>query len=316
LEDLQVSNLVDKAIEWFSDPVLGKLVAGLVAIILGIVAVRLVQRVTTRYIDDKNARYRARKAIGFIGYLSAILILATVFSDRLGRLTVVFGVAGAGIAFALQEVIASIAGWAAVSFGGYYKIGDRVQLGGIVGDVIDIGLLRTTLMEVGAWVNGDLYNGRVVRVANSFIFKEPVLNYSGDFPFLWDEIAVPIRLGSDLARAQAILESASHEITESYQEEASRIWKKIQQRFPLEDATTKPLVTIVFDQNWVTFTVRYTVRFDRRRTTKHTLSSRILGEIESTGGAVSIAASAIELFPKAPFKIRTSRSDEKDGERK
>lgn len=85
-----------------------------------------------------------------------------------------FGVLGAGVAFALQEVIASVAGWIAQSFGRLYDVGDRIQLGGIKGDVIDIGVLRTTLMECGGWVNGDQYNGRVVRVANSFIFKEPV----------------------------------------------------------------------------------------------------------------------------------------------
>jgi len=81
-----------------------------------------------------------------------------IFSDKLGNLTVAFGVAGAGIAFALQEVIASIAGWVAVSFSNFYSVGDRVQLGGITGDVIDIGVLRTTLMETGQWVKGDQYN--------------------------------------------------------------------------------------------------------------------------------------------------------------
>jgi hypothetical protein len=86
-----------------------------------------------------------------------------------------------------------VAGWIAVSLGGFYKVGDRVELGGIRGDVVDIGFLRTTLFEVGEWVDGDLYNGRVVRVANSFIFKEPVVNYSGDFPFLWDELHVPVK---------------------------------------------------------------------------------------------------------------------------
>ncbi|MCB0784290.1 MAG: mechanosensitive ion channel, partial [Flavobacteriales bacterium] len=75
--------------------------------------------------------------------------------------------------------------------------GDRVQLGGIKGDVIDIGVLRTTLMELGEWVDGDLYNGRMVLVANSFVFKEPVFNYSADFPFLWDELKVPVQYGAD-----------------------------------------------------------------------------------------------------------------------
>jgi small-conductance mechanosensitive channel len=120
-----------------------------------------------------------------------------IFSASLGKMAVVFGVAGAGIAFALQEVIASLAGWVAISFGNIYNTGDRVQLGGIKGDVIDIGMLRTTMMEIGQWVNADLYNGRIVKIANSFVFKEPVFNYSGDFPFFWDEITVPIKYGCD-----------------------------------------------------------------------------------------------------------------------
>ena len=66
------------------------------------------------------------------------------------------------------------------SFAGFCKTGDRVQLGGIKSDVIDAGILRTTMMECREWAKGDQYNGRVVRVANSFVFKQPVLNYSGD----------------------------------------------------------------------------------------------------------------------------------------
>jgi small-conductance mechanosensitive channel len=60
------------------------------------------------------------------------------------------------------------------------QYGDRVQLGGIKGDVMDIGVLRT-IMETGQWVDGDLYNGRIVLIANSYVFKEPVFNYSGTF---------------------------------------------------------------------------------------------------------------------------------------
>ncbi|MGB5266016.1 MAG: mechanosensitive ion channel domain-containing protein, partial [Polyangiales bacterium] len=183
-------------------------------------------------------------------------------------------------------------------------VGDRIQLGGIKGDVIDIGVLRTTLAEVGQWVDGDLYNGRMVRVANSFIFKDPVVNYSGDFPFLWDEIRVPIRFGSDLDAARAILSEAANEVCSGYAEQATTIWARMQRRYPLEDASTAPMVTFVFDENWVTFTIRYTVQFDRRRVTKHLLSAQVLKAIDASGGAVSIASSAIEIFPKAPLDIR------------
>ena len=74
--------------------------------------------------------------------------------------------------------------------------------------MIDIGMLRTTMMEIGEWVNADLYNGRIVRVANSFVFKAPVFNYSGDFPFLWDEVTVPVKYGGDYRLAREIFEKS------------------------------------------------------------------------------------------------------------
>ena len=278
--------------EWLADPMMSKVVAAFIAVLIVMTLVRLSQRAATRYIQDNSSSYRVRKALAFMGYLGAILAVGSVFSDRLGQLTVVFGVAGAGIAFALQEVIASIAGWAAISFGGFYSVGDRVQLGGIKGDVIDIGMLRTTLAEVGVWVEGDLYNGRMVRVANSFVFKEPVVNYSGDFPFLWDEIKVPIRFGSDIERAESLMLEAAQEVCGGYEAESAEIWRQMAKKYPLEPATTKPMVSFVFDENWMIFTVRYTVRFDKRRTTKHQLSKALLTRVMATNEAVSIAATA------------------------
>ena len=125
------------------DPTVAQLVAVAfgIAVVYGIV--KFLQRSLTRRFQDADTRYRVRKFITLLGYLAAAFVIANVYSDRLAGLTVAFGVAGAGIAFALQEVIASVAGWIAISFGQFYKPGERVQLGGIKGDVIDIGVLRT-----------------------------------------------------------------------------------------------------------------------------------------------------------------------------
>src|SRR5690625_1072365 len=174
--------------------------------------IKAIQRRLCKKIIDIDNRYRAKKFSSFIWYFLTIVLIIFVFSDKLGGLTVALGVAGAGIAFALQEVIVSFAGWIAIMFGGSYKTGDRVQLGGIRGDVMDIGVLRTTIMEIGQWVDGDLYNGRIVLIANSFVFKEPVFNYSGDFPFLWDEIKIPIQYGSNYEMVNEILLKAGKDI--------------------------------------------------------------------------------------------------------
>lgn len=157
-----------------SNPIVTKIIGAFLGILVINLIIRLLQRTSSGYIADKSARYRLRRVLTFIGYAMTILFVLGVFSDQIGSLTVAFGVAGAGVAFALQEVIMSVAGWIALSIGNFYTLGDRVQLGGIKGDVIDIGVIRTTVMEIGEWVNGDLYNGRIVRVANSFIFRARV----------------------------------------------------------------------------------------------------------------------------------------------
>ena len=178
---------------WISDPLITKLITATAVVVVAALVIRLSQAWLGRSLQDADTRYHARKLVAFSGYVLAVVAITAIFKDRLGGVTVAIGVAGAGIAFPLQEVIGNVAGWIAISFGGFYRPGDRVQVGGIKGDVIDIGILRTTLMELGEWVDSDLYNGRIVRIANSFVFKQPVFNYSGDFPFLWDELRLPVQ---------------------------------------------------------------------------------------------------------------------------
>lgn len=257
--------------------------------------VKAFQKSLLSRIKDNDSHYRAKKTSSFIGGILTVILIIIVFSDKLGGFTVALGVAGAGIAFALQEVIGSFAGWLTIVFGGFYKPGDRVQLGGIKGDVMDIGVLRTTIMETGQWVDGDLYNGRIVLIANSFVFKEPVFNYSGDFPFLWDEIKIPIQYGSDYEKAKEILEAAGKEIAGDLTEQSQAKWRKLQNKFRLEDAQTEPMVSLIANDNWVEFTLRYLVNYKKRRATKTELFSRILKVIEASNGEIRFASATLQL---------------------
>lgn len=296
-------NFPDQLEEFLFDPTTGKIVVALIGLVAIYGIRRLIRRTLTSRVEDNTARYRTRKLVEFASYLVMALFIATVFSDRLGGFTVAFGVAGAGIAFALQEVIASVAGWVAITFGNFYKIGDRVMLGGIKGDVIDIGILRTTVFQIGDWVAGDLYNGRVVRLANSFVFKEPVYNYSADFPFLWDEITMPIRHGSDRARAQALFEEAAEEIVGEYARTVQDTWDQLTRNFVIENARVVPMVTMVADENWLTYTIRYVTDFKSRRGTKDKLFRAILDAIDQTDGAVGIASAAQEITLMKPSAV-------------
>jgi len=288
---------------WLANPIVRKIAASVVAVLIVAVVVRLINRWLRRLIPDTDMRYRSRKVVSFVGYVVALLVIIAIFSQQLGTLTVAFGVAGAGIAFALQEVIASIAGWVAVSLGQFFRVGDRVRLGGIRGDVIDIGIFRTTLMECGDWVKGDLYNGRIVRIANSFVFKEPVFNYSADFPFLWDEFTVAIRHGSDHHLARELLARVLQAEVGEYAAFAKKSWEQMVRKCRIEEARVEPMITMVANENWLEFTARYVVDYRRRRLTKDQISARFLDELAASGGRVALASSTLELVSVPPLNV-------------
>lgn len=286
------------------DPTIGKIISVFVLAIIIISISKIIQRNISKVVKDNSSKYKVRKFINFFGFILIILAASIIYSDKLGGLTVAFGVAGAGIAFALQEIIVSIAGWIAITFGKYYKVGDRILLGGVKGDVIDISVMRTTLMECGKWINGDLYNGRVVRIANSFLFKDPVFNYSGDFPFLWDEIVVPIKHGSDVKEVKAIFSDIAESIVGEYSKNANTAWIELVNKYMVENAQIKPLITVTFNENWINFTIRYVVDYKSRRGTKDQLFSKILEASKNSPDKIKIAYSTLEISQNAAFDFK------------
>jgi small-conductance mechanosensitive channel len=294
---------------WSSDPLVAKLIAAAAVVVAVTLLIRVSQIWLGRSLKDADTRYYARKLTALSGYFLAVVVITVIFKDRLGGLTVAIGVAGAGIAFALQEVIGSVAGWIAISFGGFYRPGDRVQVGGIKGDVIDIGILRTTLMELGEWVSSDLYSGRIVRVANSFVFKQPVFNYSGDFPFLWDELRLPVQYGSDHRLVRRILETIGAEIAaEPFTAAVRSAWSRMVRKYLLENAGVEPQITLVLTDNWMEFTLRYVVDVKARRSTKDHLYMRILEEFDRAGDRARIASTTVQLVQPPPLEVRLKRS--------
>ncbi len=291
----------------YESPTWGRIVITASGIIILFIINRIIKRSLLGNVKDNETKYKLKKTVSFVSYIIGIVFLSVVYSDKLSGITVALGVAGAGIAFALQEVITSVAGWLAVSIGRFYRSGDRVQLGGIKGDVIDIGILRTTMMECGEWVDGDLYNGRVVRIANSFVFKEPVFNYSGEFPFLWDEINLPVRYGCDHKFVKEVLHSLTVELLGDYANQAKTAWKELVRRYRIENASVDPMVTMIANDNWMEYTVRYVVDYKKRRSTKDALFSRILDEVDKSGGKIILASATFEIVPNSMLRIESRR---------
>src|SRR6202453_3896822 len=269
---------------------LGKCIAAIVGILLIHAGFRVLEQTLPRHFGRVDERYRVRKFVGFSGYIAILLFVSILFEDRLGRLSFALGVAGAGVAVALQDVLASIAGAFSIGFSKLYAVGDRVQIGDTRGDVIDIGLLRTTLLEAGNWVSGDLYNGRIVRIPNSAVLKGSVFNYSQGFRFVWDEIKIPFTTTSDCQFAREMLLRVAKEAIGEYLAEAQTSWKAISDNYRSENPPLEPNVALVVDAGSLEFTVSYVVDYAKRTAMKDQLFTKIVQEVANSNGQLSWAS--------------------------
>jgi small-conductance mechanosensitive channel len=284
---------------------LGKCVAAVVGILFIHATFRVLEQTLPRRFGRADARYKVRKFVVFCGYLAILLFLAILFEDRLGRLSFALGVAGAGVAVALQDVLASIAGAFSIGFSKLYTVGDRVQIGDTRGDVIDIGLLRTTLMETGNWVSKDLYNGRIARIPNSTVLKGSVFNYSQGFRFIWDEIKVVLTGTSDSQLARAMLLRVAKEAIGEYLFEAQSSWKTMSENYQSENPPLEPTVALAVNSGSLEFTVSYVVDYTKRTAMQDQLFTKIAEEVADSSGRLKWASSAITVIsqPVTPDPI-------------
>lgn len=165
-------------------------------------------------------------------------------------------------------------------------------------------------MEIGEWVQADLYTGRLVKIANSFVFKEPVFNYSGDFPFLWDEITLPVKYGSDWKLARSMLHGLVNEVLTDYSSQVKDSWKQMVRQYRLEDANVEPMVTLRATDNWIEFTVRYVVDFRKRRWMKGYLFTRILEEVDKSENRIRLASATFEMVSGSTLDVRMSPKED------
>ena len=264
--------------------VLGKCAAAVIGILVIHAAFRVLEQTLPRRFGRADARFKVRKFIVFFGYVCILLFLAILFEDRLGRLSFAIGIASAGVAVALQDVIASIAGAFSIGFSKLYKVGDRVQIGESRGDVIDIGLLRTTLMETGNWVSKDMYNGRIVRIPNSTVLKTSVFNYTQGFRFLWDEIKVHFTTTSDSQFAREMLLRVAGESIGGYILEAQNSWKLVSDEYRCQNPPLESLVALNVNAGVLEFALSYVVNYDKRTTIQDRLFTKIVDEVAKSNG--------------------------------
>jgi small-conductance mechanosensitive channel len=298
---------MDKINQWFLEyPLLQSIIKYIVIVAFVLLCVQFIRRFLKKNIANTSVRYKSQKGIELIGYFVLAFITVLYFTGSIKDFTVTLGLLSAGLAFTLQELILSIAGSVYIFVVKVYEPGDRIEINGIKGDVIDVDSIYTTMMEIGQWVESDNYTGRIVKLSNAFVFKGPVYNYSKDFPFIWDEFNLPIRYGSDIDLAKSIIIKAATTTLAEYTKASKDQWKEVVNKYYIEDAMVEPTLATTLTDNWIKFNLRYIVDYKKRRITKHILNDLIRTEIEATNGKVVLASQTIELIKIPDLKVETN----------
>jgi small-conductance mechanosensitive channel len=283
-----------------------KLVLSLMALLITMAIHRALRRVLSGRVPDPS---HARTLFVFTRnalFIACALVILFIWLGSGSSFTVAMGILGAGIAFASQEVIGSFAGYLNIVTGGLYRIGDRVRVGDVMGDVLDISILRTTVMEIGAWVHADQYTGRIVTIANRTVFSAPVFNYTQHWRYVWDEITIPITYQSDWRKAGEIMLERGRAYTSHLQSEAEADLERFLEKYPLHDAAVGPALYVVMTDNWIETTLRYVVEAYKRRGVKARLHRELLQDFESEQD-VTVASATFEIVGFPPLEYDRGR---------
>lgn len=236
--------------------------------------------IINRRIKELRVRYITRKNVTYIFNFIIILSVVYVWIHNISSITIFLSAISAGVALALQEVILCIAGWFLILVRKPFAVGDRIELGGVKGDVIDIRLFQTSLLEIGNWVHADQSTGRIVNVPNSAIFKKENYNYSRGFEFIWNEIKILVTFESDWKRAEEIMLSHGKKEVEGMEEVFKKAIKRMTSHYMIYYEKMAPIVYVDIGDNGVALVLRYLTEARRRRTTHDNLCRAILNDFE------------------------------------
>lgn len=236
----------------------------------------LLEEIIARHIEDTKTRYSLRKTISILYLVAITLAVVRIWVEDTQTLMVTYGLVAAGVAVALQDFFKNFAGGIILFISGLYTIGDRIEINSRFGDVVDVGILYTTILELKGWVEGDQATGGLIMIPNGAILSEPINNYTKDNNFIWDEIKIPLTYKSNWQKAIKDVIKIVKEETENMIVQADRELSVLRRRYYLSERDVQPAVYIALTDNWVLLNIRYITDARKRRAVSNAINRKIL----------------------------------------
>ena len=255
-----------------------KVFIAIIALILAWMLRTFISKVVLIHIENVRSRYIWRKIFTYLITFFVLLFIVNLFFTGIQQLTTYLGLLSAGIAIALRDIISNFAGWVFVIWARPYSVSDRIQIGEFAGDVIDIGVFHTALMEIGNWVDADQSTGRVIKIPNGLVFTKSLANYSSGFQYIWNEIPVLVTFESNWEKAKDILMKIAQKHTEHLSEKAEKRVKEASKNLMIVFSKLTPTVYTSVKDSGILLTIRYLCEPRGRRGTKQAIWEDILRE--------------------------------------
>ncbi|MGB2809758.1 MAG: mechanosensitive ion channel domain-containing protein [Sedimentisphaerales bacterium] len=249
-------------------------------VLIGYLSMFVLVRVINRRVKDLKLKHLTRRNVVYILNVLIILYIVFLWVQNISSITIFLSVISAGVVLVLQDPILSIAGWFFILVRRPFEVGDRVELAAVKGDVIDIRMLQTSLLEIGNWVEADQSTGRIVNVPNSAVFKRENYNYSSGFEFIWNEIKILVTFESDWKRAEKIMLNHGQTQADGMGDVVKDKIRKMTSRYMIRYEKLTPIVYVEIKDSGVQLTLRYLTEARKRRTTQDMLSRMILSDFE------------------------------------
>ena len=260
------------------------LVSDIVISIIVIIALWLIRllviRAINRNIDDSRRRYRWRKNASYAAGLIGLVVLGAVWFKGLQSIGTFLGLLSAGLAIALRDPLTDMAGWIYINLRSPFNVGDRVQIGEVKGDIIDIRLIKFTVLEIGNWIHSDQSTGRVVHVPNHRVFSEPVANYTSDFEFIWNELEVLVTFESNWKKAKKRLQEIADKHLEDFTEKAQKQVQRANKSYLVHYKYLTPIVYTDIKDSGINLTIRHLCNPRHRRSIGQAIWEDILDMVE------------------------------------
>lgn len=252
----------------------------ILAVGLIIVVGRIVSGAADRYIQHDQKKHAIKKWTRYITAAFIVLWILILYNSHVQRDTPFYlfliGVFLAGIALSMRDVFSNVVGWMVIVSTKGFKNGDRIKIGSVTGDVIDIGILRTIIAEIGDWVEADQSTGRLISMPNSMVLSHEVCNYTQGYDLIWDEMRVLTTFESNWQKAEKIMNDIALVDFNQKKEQIQELLRKVKSKYMLRFNYISPKVYVSIKDSGVELALRYMVRARRRRTLEDSVTREIL----------------------------------------